>query len=81
MYSYSVTDLFEYNSLQNTDAQITHCFILMRKLRINSKLHYASISISFTLFLKNFDFDFVYTLKSCTLSTIKDIYSQNRLKS
>ena len=25
--------------------------------------------------LKNFDFDFVYTLKSCTLSTIKDIYS------
>ena len=56
MYSYGVIDLFEYNSLQNTDAQITHCFIFMRKLRINSKLYYVSISIRFTLFLKKLRF-------------------------
>ena len=33
MYSCGKIDLFEYDSLQNTGAQITHYSILMRKLR------------------------------------------------
>lgn len=56
MYSCSEIDLFEYNLLQNTGAQITHYLIWMRKLRINFKLHCASISIRFTLFLKKLRF-------------------------
>lgn len=69
MYSYGVIDLFEYNSLQNTDAQITHCFIFMRKLRITLSCIMSQLVSDLLYFLKNFDFDFVYTLKSCTLST------------
>ena len=44
-----MVDLFEYNSLQNTGAQITHHFILMRKLRKgtnnSTNSNFASVNI------------------------------------
>lgn len=48
MYSCSEIDLFEYNLLQNTGAQITHYLIWMRKLRkgTNNSTNFNFVSVN-----------------------------------